>query len=234
MRSNNHVEQLRFDQQQPVGKEKRLIDKLHDLVEYDVIEVFGHSGSGKSKFALAVAHDARDAGINFLFIDTERNLTIDEFKSLAGSYKLVQDIQRLDRVLNAIPKVKLLILDSIGYPILKHWVRLPLKEKLQALQLMINWVSQIKDWCMTNKAIAIVTNQPESIFAQQQAGREYPEPFGDKSIYACKEVIYLERAKAEGEITRIKALAYRSRRYPPLFHLFDLQISKDVKLSWRI
>jgi len=210
------------------------ITKLRDLAGEDLIEIFGPSGSGKSKFALALVREARAAGLPFFYVDTERNLTAEEARELERSYRYLRTMSEVDEFVRRIPAARLLIFDSVGYPILVHWARMDLDKRMTALVKMINWLATIKEWAGANQALAIVTNQPESVFVQERSGREYPEPFGDKSIYAAKEVIFLEREQKREQITRVRGLAYRSRRYASLTTLFDMTIAKDIKLTWRI
>jgi len=105
---------------------------------------------------------------------------------------------------------------------------------MKALVLMINWVSRIKEWCSINKAIAVVTNQPESVFSQERAGREIPEPFGDKSIFAFKEVLWLEREELSEMETRILGKFYRSRKYPFMKIAFEMTIKDQVSINWKL
>jgi len=210
------------------------ITKLRDLAGEDLIEVFGPSGSGKSKLALALVREARAAGLPFFYADTERNLTAEEARELERSYRYLRTMSEVDEFVRRIPAARLLIFDSVGYPVLVHWSRMPLDQRMTALVKMINWLGTIKEWAGANQALAIVTNQPESVFVQERSGREYPEPFGDKSIYAAKEVIFLEREQKREQVTRVKGLAYRSRRYAALTPLFDMVIGKEIKLSWRV
>jgi hypothetical protein len=59
----------------PANKlEPRPFDFIKNLVGSDVLEIFGDTGSGKSKFVHALALDALGAGRKVFFLDTERNL----------------------------------------------------------------------------------------------------------------------------------------------------------------
>jgi len=210
------------------------LTKLRELVGFDVCEVYGGSGSGKSKLCLLLAREAKEAGIPFVYIDTEGNLRDADRRALEGSYQLITSITEIDKFISGIPAARLLFLDSAGYPILAHWARLKFEERMSALVKLINWFSSIKEWCAKHQALAVVTNQPESIFAQVGSGRQVPEPFGDKSIYTAKEVIFLERPLEPGRPTTIKGYLYRSRGYPFMFHLFDFVIGQEMKLNWKI
>jgi DNA replication protein DnaC len=52
-----------------------LLDMIYNYVGYDVLEIFGDTGTGKTAFVKKVAHDAAEAGKNVFYLDTERNLT---------------------------------------------------------------------------------------------------------------------------------------------------------------
>jgi len=210
------------------------LTKLRGLVGFDLCEVYGGSGSGKSKFSLLLAKEAKEAGIPFIYIDTEGNLHDADRRILEGSYRLITSISEIDKFISEIPAARLLFLDSAGYPILAHWARLKFDERMSALVKLINWLSSIKEWCAKHQALAIITNQPESVFIQERSGRQVPEPFGDKSIYTAKEVIFLERLLEPEKPTVIKGYLYRSRRYPFMCHIFDFVIGQEMKLTWKI
>jgi hypothetical protein len=82
-----------------------------------------------------------------------------------------------------------------------------------------------------NKAIAIVTNQPQSAFGKN-IGLDERQPFGDKSMYGYKEIwrTYLDKASQEETICTIKA--WRSRKFGRGKQLFQIRIGDkgvDVK-----
>jgi len=222
-------------EEKPIQREmKDLLQNLRLLVEDDVLEVFGPSGSGKSKFVYAIALEAKRQNLPYVFVDTERNLIQAEYESLGKAVKYFPDIRSLTAFCDKIPPGKLLIIDSLGFPILTHWARLKFDEKMKALVLMIEWVAEIKEWCRQNKAIAVITNQPESIFTQERFGREIPEPFGDKSIYAFKEVIWLEKTETLENETRILGKLYRSRKYPFMKTAFEMVIKDQITIDWKL
>ena len=51
-----------------------LLDMIYNYVGYDVLEIFGDTGTGETAFVKKVAHDAAEAGKNVFYLDTERNL----------------------------------------------------------------------------------------------------------------------------------------------------------------
>ena len=56
--------------------EKSLLELIQKYVGNDVLQVFGDTGAGKSKFCFEVAMQAIAAGKKVYYLDTERNLTV--------------------------------------------------------------------------------------------------------------------------------------------------------------
>lgn len=159
------VETPKPDQPKPESKPTRsdLLDMIHGYVGYDVLEVFGDTGSGKSKFALTIARDAITAGKKDYYLDTERNLTDADIKSLKGcEYKYTPVIEEIDKLVQKLPQVDVVIIDSIGFPVLTSYARLSVKQKGDALLKLIAIFGDLKKWAYLNNGIAVVTNQPES------------------------------------------------------------------------
>jgi len=56
-------------EEEPSQREMRdLLTNLKVLVEDDVLEIFGPSGSGKSKFVYALALEVKSKGLPFIFV----------------------------------------------------------------------------------------------------------------------------------------------------------------------
>jgi len=209
-----------------------LIEKIKEIVGSDILQVFGPSGAGKSKLVLYLSQEAMKAGQGVIFLDTERNLNSHEYALLGKVYHYDPRISGISEFLAKLPKADLFIFDSIGFPILVHFAKLSLRGRGDALLCMIDWVGTIKEWCYQHNALAIITNQPESEMSRVQAGRDRPEPFGDKSIYAAKEVwgILPEHRSARETISNLTV--YRSRLFGQGQHLAKIVISKEVRVDW--
>ncbi len=187
-----------------------ILDLIRGYVGNDVLEVFGDTGSGKSKFALTVAREAIEAGKRVYYLDTERNLTDADIKSLKGcEYKYTPVIEEIDKLVQKLPAVDVVIIDSIGFPVLTSYARLSVKQKGDALLKLIAIFGDLKKWAYLNNGVAIVTNQPESEF--NKSPDHVLRPFGDKSQFAAKEIWKTEIANRNEQATNIIIKSFRSR-----------------------
>jgi len=186
-----------------------LLDYLKSYVNNDVLEIFGDSGTGKSKFAVEVARQTIASGKTVFYLDTERNLSKEEVEKLTGcNYKYTPLISEISTITRQLPKVDLVIVDSIGFPILTAYARMNMKQKGDALLNMIAIFGDLKEWAYRNNSIAIVINQPESDF--NKAPDHLIRPFGDKSQFAAKE-IWKTEVTQRGAVTKSDIRAFRSR-----------------------
>jgi len=209
-----------------------VIEQIKEIVEEDILEIFGPSGIGKSKLALYLALEAQKKGQEDNFLDTEHNLGRTDYALLGKAYHYEPRIIGISDFLEKLPKADLFVFDSIGFPILVHFAKLTLRGRGDALLKMIDWVGTIKEWCCQHNALTILTNQPESEMSRVQAGRDHAEPFGDKSIYATKEVWELIPERKSSRETISKLIAYRSRIFGQGHQLAKVIISKEVKVDW--
>lgn len=197
----------------PESKDKiknSVISMIRAFVGDDVLQMFGPTGSGKSKFALECARQALAEGLKVFYLDTERNLTDADIASLKGcAYKYTPVLEEIDKACQNIPNVDIVIIDSIGFPILTKYARLSMKQRGDALLKMIAIFGDLKIWAYKNNGIALVTNQPESDF--NKSPDHVFRPFGDKSQFACKEIWRTDITKRGPKSTKIKVTAFRSR-----------------------
>lgn len=203
-----------------------LLDLIHGYVGNDVLEVFGDTGSGKSKFAMAVAKEAIAAGKKVFYLDTERNLTETDIKTLKGcEYKYTPIIDEIDKIVQKLPKVDVVIIDSIGFPVLTAYARMSMKQKGDALLKLIAIFGDLKGWAYLNSGVVIVTNQPESEFNKEPG--HVLRPFGDKSQFAAKEIWKTEIVDRKPAYTNIRISAFRSRSVGHRTKIADMKISSN-------
>ena len=190
--------------------ESNLLDLIQKYVGNDVLQVFGDTGAGKSKFCFEVAMQAIAADKKVYYLDTERNLTDEDVAHLKGcDYHYTPVLDEIDKIVQDLPAVDVVILDSIGFPVLTTYARLSMKQKGDALLKLIAIFGDLKTWAYKNNGVAVVTNQPESEFNKEK-GHIF-RPFGDKSQFACKE-IWKTKIKTRGASeTNILIEAFRSR-----------------------
>lgn len=203
-----------------------ILDLIHGYVGNDVLEVFGDTGSGKSKFAMAVAKEAIASGKKVFYLDTERNLTETDIIGLKGcEYKYTPIIDEIDKIVQKLPKVDVVIIDSIGFPVLTAYARMSMKQKGDALLKLIAIFGDLKGWAYLNSGVVIVTNQPESEFNKEPG--HVLRPFGDKSQFAAKEIWKTDIVDRKPAYTNVRISAFRSRSVGHRTKIADMRISSN-------
>ena len=220
---NNPPENERVDYEN-MATSNDLLGLIQKYVGNDVMQVFGDTGTGKSKFALEVAREAIAAGKKVYYLDTERNLTTEDIDSLEGcEYKYTPVLDEIDKIVQKLPAVDVVILDSIGFPVLTSYARLSMKQKGDALLKLIAIFGDLKIWAYRNNGVAVVTNQPESEFNKEK-GHIF-RPFGDKSQFACKEIWKTEFEHRSPNETRVSIKSFRSRSMGQRSKIASLKIT---------
>lgn len=194
----------------PPAPTSNLLKVIREDYEADILEIFGDSGACKTKLAVYLALEARTQGLRVKFIDTERNLRKAEITNLGDSYQYMPGISELNSFCKNLPKgVDVIVIDSIGYPILTDFAKMGVKEKGTSLLQLISWFGDLKDWAINNNKLVIVTNQPDSDFGKE---KDYVnKPFGDKARFAAKEIWELKRLGMKQGVTTSNILTFRSR-----------------------
>jgi len=203
-----------------------LLDLIHSYVGNDVLEIFGETGSGKSKFALTVAREAIASGKTVFYLDTERNLSESDVRDLKGcEYKYTPVIEEIDQIVRKLPAADVVILDSVGFPVLTTFARMNVKQRGDALLKLIAIFGDLKAWAYKNNGVVIVTNQPESEF--NKGPDHILRPFGDKSQFAAKEIWETKFTGREPTRTKTRISAFRSRSVGHGTKIADMQISSE-------
>ncbi len=207
-----------------------VLDKILSVAGNDTIQVFGPSGSGKTTFANYVAMEAAKQGRKVVYIDSERNVNqkSDSDNFIYFYSPSLNDI--INRCAN-LPPANLYVLDSIGFPVLSQFSLADMKRRGDMLLKCVTLTHYLKLATYKHKAVAIVTNQPQSQFGKT-AGLDDLQPFGDKSMYGYKEIwrTYLDKASSDETICLIRA--WRSRKFGRGKTLFQIRIADnkiDVK-----
>lgn len=210
------------------------LDRLRYLVENDVVEVFGPTGTGKSRIAAAVAVDAQQRGGKVFYWDTERNLSRGVREALGQNYHYDPRVQGLVDWTNHVekmPDVDLIVIDSIGYPVLVQYARLNMKQKGDALQRMISVVGALKEWAyLKANRLVLVINQPTSEMGLNEG--EEPRPFGHKHAFAAK-LILETHLTVQGQVTKGQLRVWRGRDHRKGQGLAAYAISdQGVEIEW--
>jgi len=205
-------------------------NKILEITGYDIFEIFGDSGTGKSKIALAIAKNVIENGRKVFYYDTEGNITKEEAMIFEGKYvynPFLEDLYNID-----FPDIDLIIIDSVTYPFWIAFASMNLKERGEALLKLHALLGRLKEWCVKNKKLAIVVSQATSEMGKEEEERK---PFGGKAFHIAKEVVKTELNYSIPEETVIEILSYRMRRYGRNFKIADVIINdKGVRIKWRI
>ncbi len=209
--------------QPPKEKISPLLDMIDSYVGNDVLEIFGETGSGKSKFVLEVAREALATGKKVFYLDTERNLTKADVEGLKGcQYKYTPVMDEIDHIVQNLPKADVVILDSIGFPVLTTFARMSVRQKGDALLKLIAIFGDLKAWAYKNDGVVVVTNQPESEFNKDP--NHILRPFGDKSQFAAKEIWETKFVSRKPDCTKTRISAFRSRSVGHSTRIADMMI----------
>ena len=196
------------------------LESIRRIVGSDLLMLFGDTGSGKSKICYVLAKEAKDVGRKVIFLDTERNLSSKEVTALGDTYIYSPLFAEIKERITKLPKADLVVLDSIGLPILIHYSRMGLRDRLQAFLDMAAALGDLKDWSYRHNSLAIVTNQPVSEFMAEEERKRLTrvwgngdarEPFGGKAKHVAKEIWRTQRISGTVNATRIIMSAFRSR-----------------------
>ena len=217
-----------------------LYQAILQLAGNDVVEIFGPSGSGKSTFVAEVMKDAlaMSPPKKVFYYDDERNALLPP-KGIQYVYKPKwDDIYAEIKKLNTENEIGLVVLDSLGAPILGEYATLKSNDQGKALLEAAGVMYTFKYISDQKKCLVIVTNQPESEF-RKEAGHEL-EPFADKSKFFAKEIWRTELASSTPDHTFCNVRAFRSRVFGRGKLLYTMDISGpvgaqkvDVKRVWQ-
>ena len=198
-----------------------LIKKLLNLVGPDTLQIFGDTGSGKTTFALEVVKSAVDNGMKAVYIDTERNLRVEDLPE-GVEYYYSPFIQEVMAKLSKLPEANLYVLDSLGFPVLANMSLVDMRLKGDLLMKTIALTHYLKVLSYKHNALVLVTNQPQSEFGKPNH-TDLP-PFGAKSLFGYKEIWRSKILKTSEDETICAICSWRSRRFGRGKELFRIRI----------
>jgi len=219
--------------QTEVKSKQDMIAKIKSIVGNDVLEIFGNTGTGKSKLALHIAKVASEQGLKVIYYDTERNLSPSSEEDMGKiDYIYSPVFSELRKFASSVPNADIIIIDSIGFPVLTTFAKMNLKQRGDALLGMIAVLGDLKVWTYKNKSLAIVINQPVSEMGISEG--DVRRPFGDKSAFAAKEVWETEIVKGEN-LSTVTVKSFRSRDMGYGTKIMEVLISnKGVDVRWKV
>ena len=207
-----------------------LLDVVRRIVKSDSLMLYGPSGSGKTTFCLALAREAARRGEKVIYLDTEANLA----KPIEGiNYRFTPSLRELESHVYSLPSdAKLVIVDSLGTPIIAAYADAGMHEKGSMLLKAASISSALKLWCLRSGGLAVVTNQPTSSFGKSSVRPEDLPPRLGSSHYYYKEIWRTDVVEATPTRTVCSVKAWRSRNHPrgkPLFQIMITSSGVEVK-----
>lgn len=223
---------------------------IRQVIEFcggpDLIQIFGPTGSGKTEFTVKVTESAaEDENKDVLFIDTERNLSnnerldnvdyvyIPEWKDvyayIAGKANKLSDDPFGENTTGSRTLESgydMVVLDSMGFPALMQYDEYSIEDDADQFKVfqMVQYVSgTLKKYAQHNNALIISTNQPKSRLSESGG----TEPFGDKSLFAFKELWRTDKVSSSEFKTTCSIAAHRSRQAGKGKELFKLEITDE-------
>lgn len=212
-----------------------IISKIKSIVGDDIVEIFGPTGSGKSRMVHEIAIKSLADGKKVFYYDTERNLSRENIEKLDKYiYSPVPEdlLKWSDEINRSREKYDLIIVDSVAFPALVKFARMNLKQRGEALLGLIAIFGSLKEYCYKNKSLVIATSQPISELSGKS--EEERHPFGEKSCFAVKE-IWLSSIKKGKDRSFVTISSWRSRDMGYGTVIAEVKISNEgVNISWNI
>lgn len=206
-------------------------------IGYDVMQVFGDTGTCKSAFALYLTSEVVKYG-KVLYIDTELNLPSTPPESDRVKLLHLMDFNSLSSWIRSLVKssenYKLIVIDSITAPVESRLSELKLDEKGKAFQEMYALMYRLKYYTLMRKAFVLVINQISYDFSGS-AGSELDKvkPFGGKSKHLSKVALFSRLDKSTPELTKASFVVWKGRKWGRGKKLIEVYVSsKGVEARW--
>ena len=217
-------------------------EKLIDLVGHHTVQIYGDYGTGKSRFVHAVAKETQALGRKVLYLDTEGSLSEGHVKELLHYEYLGDDLEtlvkRVERAKNEKDKFDLLIIDSIGLPVLNAYARWRLDKRLGAIQKLAPIMADTVRFARDGKGLSLVTNQCVSEFtrvSKKLADEEPLAPFGGKISFVPKLILRSEPLIRDVRRSEFGLLVFKARDLPRNFEVARFTINRQgVRIEWKI
>lgn len=217
----------------------KLLDVIYDLVEDDLVQFFGKTGTCKTSIAIQAALEARSSGKSVYYLDTEKNISRKKKTAMkdagviympytpsnsTGEFRTVNDLIALHDFIKKIQKVDVLIIDSLGLPVLSVFCEGNQKDQGLSIQKMINISKYLKSFANKNQSLVIVINQPESDMNKDPKTER--RSFGEKAEFFYKELLKTFFVEKTDTKTTVVVKTYRSRDYGQGYKLFTVEITE--------
>ena len=175
--------------------EKNAYTIMRYIVESDTGLIYGDTGTGKSQLVLAIMRHALEAGAKIAICDTEGNYsgTARSWLEKNCTYMYTTKFANVLKWATTLPTgYDLVVLDSLGAPVLGAFALANLRERGSLLLGSEALAYTLKTYAQENKAMALITNQPVSEMNKPRDMKtgnliENLEPFGGKTNFFWKE-----------------------------------------------
>ena len=201
----------------------------------DLMEVFGETGTMKSQGMVALAKQCAEAGRKVYYLDTENNISpsdVEMLRKLGVNYHYTPVLKEIDEIFDKnIPAIKadVIIVDSVGMPVLRKFSAMSAHDRGSALLDIIKWLGVLKEWTYLNKSIAFVTNQPQSEFGKSssQEKGDHRMPFGDKSNFIPGALLLSKKSLDSPQGSKAAFQVFRLRSHAWGEKIFEVNVDKN-------
>lgn len=228
--------------------QKTAFDKLLELVGKHLIEIYSDAGNGKSRLAHHIATEAERSGKKVLYLDTEKSLPVGYEKQLKN-YEVHTAKTAIDLLKQLISRVRrardedfnLIVVDSIGLPVLAALPEMDMRERGDAFQLMASLRFQMMGFAFEH-GLAIAINQPVSELSRVSIRGKAPKvaegeplpPSGGKSEFMAKLILRSEAVQKSPKQSIFKLMVYKAREHGQEYEFARFSIdSKGVSIEWK-
>lgn len=242
------TEAQKFKKEGSPTPQKTAFDKLLELVGNHLIEIYSDTGNGKSRLVYHIATEAERSGKKVLYLDTEKSLPVGYEKQLKN-YEVHTAKTALGLLRQLIERVRrardedfnLIVVDSIGLPVLAALPEMSMRERGDAFQLMASLRFQMMGFAFEH-GLTIATNQPVSELSYVGVGGNAPKvsrneplpPFGGKSEFMAKLILRSEAIQKAPSKSIFKLAVYKAREHGQEYEFARFSIdNKGVSIEWK-
>lgn len=230
------------------SQQKTAFDRLLEKVGNHLIEIYSDTGNGKSRLVHHIATEAERSGKKVLYLDTEKSLPVG-FEKQLKHYEVHTAKTALDLLRQLIARVRkardedfnLIVVDSIGLPVLASLPEMSLRERGDAFQLMASLRFQMMGFAFEH-GLTIATNQPVSELSYSSIAGNEPKvsrgeplpPFGGKSEFMAKLILRSEAVQKSPKQSIFRLVVYKAREHGQEYEFARFSIGKDgVSIEWK-
>ena len=219
----------------PATGKRSIFDEIIEHFGPDLLEVFGETGTMKSQGMVALAKQCAEAGRKVYYLDTENNISpfdVEMLRNIGVNYHYTPVLTEIDDIFDKnIPAIKadVIIVDSVGMPVLRKFSAMSAHDRGSALLDIIKWLGILKEWTYLNKSIAFVTNQPQSEFGKSssQEKGDHRMPFGDKSNFIPGALLLSKKLLDSPQGSKAAFQVFRLRSHAWGEKVFEVSVDKN-------